>query len=317
MGTYNINPLLDTLKEKDTEEREKHNIFICGPSYGKSRLRVYAYGGVLCKLPTKAKTGEESEIELLSPDYQKHLLENPSLFASMQSLKDNEAKDAFLRKHLNDLLSSMENWSKSGTNEDKERSQQTIIARRHTDFDQYKHNGTVVCDFQSSLPEKWLPPDMKRPTFDVVTFFMDKNEPGIFTLVEYKCSEAACRDSKHGLEKHAKDMWRCMKKLSAENSAAYKKELLRRLHCMCEYGLLQNCPDELEHLRPEDTKLQAAFLFTPGPSGGGLQSREDAAALCRAYIPEAYLDEFSYCYAERPQAVDLSDMQSWKAFSNS
>ena len=92
----------------------------------------------------------------------------------------------------------------------------------------------------------------------------------------------------------------------------YKEELLRRLGYMREYGLLQNCQTWLEHLRPEDTELRTAFLFIHGE---GLQSHEKAALLCKEYIPEAGLGEFSYYFAESSEAVDLSHMKNWEAFS--
>lgn len=314
MGTYDVNPLLDTLKEKDNEEREKHNIFICGPSYRESRLRVYAYGGVLCKLPAKAKTGKQSEIELLSSDYQKYFPENPSLFVSMQGLKDNEAKYAFLGKHLNDLLSSMENWSKSGTNEDKERSQQTTISRAHTDFDQ--HDGTVVCDFQFAVPREYGYEGKKLPIFDLVTFSMNqKTGGGVFTLVEYKCNAKACEgeEGESGLKDHAADMLNCMNKPAASDWC--KRELLRRLGYMRDYGLLQHWPKELdlEHLSSRNIELQAGFLFTPG---AGLKNCYDAAELCKKHIPKDIRDDsrFFYCFAGSPETVVLSDMKSWKEF---
>lgn len=316
MGKYDINPLLDMLKEKAKNKPEKYNIFICGPSYRESRLRVYAYGGVLCKLPTRAameKQSEQSKIKLLSSKYQKHLSKNPSLFASMQGLKDNEAKDIFLREHLDDLLSAMENWSKSETDVDKERSQQTIIARRHTNFQGPEHKGTIVCDFQFGVQKKYGPEGEKQPIFDLVTFSGNK-AGGVFTLVEYKCSAKTCKGGKgeSGLKDHAEDMLKCLPP-NSEASDWCKRQLLNRLRLMRDYKLLQDCPEGLEHLTPGKMDLRAAFLFTPG---GGLQSREDAAALCRAYIPEADLDKFSYCYAEDPESVDLSDMQSWEMFSN-
>lgn len=186
-----------------------------------------------------------------------------------------------------------------------ELNQQTAIARAHTDFNQ--HGGTVVCDFESSLPKS-----MGQPNFDLVTFSMDKTGGGVFTLVEYKCNEAACKHPKHGLKKHANDMWECVKKGSKANDW-YKEELLRRLRFMHKYGLLRNCPDGLDHLCSKNVELRAAFLFTPGPLGDELRRQEDAAALCEKYI-EADPGKFSYCFADSPENVDLSDMKNWKEF---
>ena len=81
---------------------------------------------------------------------------------------------------------------------------------------------------------------------------------------------------------------------------------------MRDYGLLQDCPEELDRLSPEDVDLRAGFLFT---SGKGLKDPERAAELCREYIPEKDLDKFLYCFAESPVDVDLSHMKNWEAFS--
>lgn len=43
--------------EKFLEKLQKRgDIFICGPSYKDTKLRAYAYGGLLCKIPTDGGT---------------------------------------------------------------------------------------------------------------------------------------------------------------------------------------------------------------------------------------------------------------------
>lgn len=164
MGTYDVNSLLDMLKEKAKEKPEKYNIFICGPSYGNSnkkpnnKLRIYAYGGVLCELPTD-RTGSNGKI---TPPAKKY---SPQL-ENLNGLGGNEEREKFLEANLDGLM------------------------------------------------------------------------------------------------------------------------------------------DAMEH--------RAAFLFT---SGDGLKSRDVVVELCRTYIPEKDLDKFLYCFAKSPEAVDLSDIKSWEAFS--
>lgn len=307
MEAYDI---INLLKEKTKEDHGEHNLFICGPSYGdsnqkdpKNKLRVYAYGGLLCELPTD-HTDPHGEITLLTED---HLTKNPSLLEKLQKVKEQrlggKAKEDFLREHLEALLTSMQDWAKSGTDEDIERSQQTIISRTHTDFD--KHNGTVVCDFEFAVPRKYGREGKKRPIFDLVTF--SKSETGgVFTLVEYKCNENACTN----LGKHSDDMLHCMTDSRASDWC--KRELLRRLEdYMHTYKLLQHWPQELEHLPPENVDLQAAFLFTHGK---GLRDQEKAAALCEKHIAEDKRKKFLYCFANSPESVDLSQMESWSEF---
>lgn len=294
MGTYDITNLLKELKEDPY-------VFICGPSYGntkktpKTKLRVYAHGGVLCELPTT----QRAAITLCHENYFKDEL---SLRGSFNGLQNKEAAEKFLRDHRDKLVEIMGKRFTSKGKSPEERNQQTIIARAHTDFSQ--HDGTVVCDFESSLPKS-----MGQPNFDLVTFSMDKTDSGVFTLVEYKCNADACKNEKSGLKKHAEDMLNCINDSTSNHWC--KKEVLRRLGYMCRYGLLRNCPEGLDHLRPEDVDLRAGFLFT---SGDGLKSRYDAVELCRTYIPEEDLDKFLYCFAESPVDVDLSHMKNWEAF---
>lgn len=300
MEAYDITNLLKELKEDP-------HIFICGPSYGntkkspKTKLRVYAHGGELCELPTT----QRAAVTLCHKNYFK---DEPSLRDSFNGLQNKEAAEKFLRDHRNILVDIMGKRFTSKGKKPEERSQQTAIARAHTDFNQ--NGGTVVCDFESSLPKS-----MGQPNFDLVTFSMDKTDGGVFTLVEYKCNARACKAEKSGLKKHATDMQKCLNDPAA--SAWGKAELLRRLGYMCRYGLLRNCPDGLDHLRPENVELRAAFLFTPGK---GLQSQKDAAALCEKYIPENIRSEveFSYCFAKSPESVNLSQKQmkemTWEKF---
>lgn len=298
METYNIIPLLKGLNERP-------NIFICGPSYSeRTKLRVYAHGGFLCGLPTHP----QGKISL--PDKQ-YLPSNSPLRAVFNGLQSNEEREEFLQKHLDELLLFMEKRSIAVSGDCDERSQQTAISRGHTDFQ--RHNGTVVCDFQSSIPTVRLSDGMSRPNFDMVTFSMDETGHGFFTLVELKCNGASCTGDR-GLEKHAKDMLACVQ--SPSTSRFYKKELLRRLGYMHKYGLLQNGSAELEHLSSqhlEHISLRAAFLFT---FGAGLESRGNVVSLCKNFIPYNSLNDFFYCYTENSQAVDLSRMESWNTFSS-
>lgn len=295
--------IVDLLKKKTKKDPEKYNLFICGPDYKDSgehtRLRVYAYGGLLCKLPT-----DTADMELLDPNYlTNHLPEKPSLHRDLQKLNGNDERRDFLLDNLDDLLLCLKRKFTTTEGKEKERSKQTAISLSHTSFD--RHGATVVCDFEFALPQ-----DMSQGNFDLVTFSPREK---VFTLVEYKCNARAC-GGKNGLAKHAKDMMGCMNNPTVRDWC--KKELLRRLGYMCKYDLLKNCPDELKcvspDLRPEALKLRAAFLFTPGE---GLKCCHDAVELCRMYIPEKDLDKFLYCFAERPVDVGLSHMKNWEAFS--
>lgn len=299
MEAYDIKELLKMFINKP-------ETFICGPSYGdtnkspKTKLRIYAYGGALCELPTKPG----ATIKLSHENY---LKDDPCLYAIFNGLQNNEEREQFLWDYWDELIGVMEKRFTSKDKSLEERNQQTTIARAHTDFDQ--HSGTVVCDFEFSLPK-----NVGQPKFDMVTFSLDKRGHGVFTLVELKCNGNACKDSGHGLKKHAADM---LKSINDSASSGWcKTELLRRLGYMCRYDLLKNCPDMLKcvspDLRPENLELRAAFLFT---RGNGLESRHDAAELCRTYIPEKDLDKLLYCFAESPEAVDLSHMKNWEAFS--
>lgn len=305
-------------RESLTKElMKKPYIFICGPSRGstndppETKLRVYAHGGLLCKLPTTKRAA----IDLCDENYFK---DEPTLLDSFKGLRSGETKEKFLLEHLDKLVEIMKGHFTAKNKSPEERNQQTTIARRHTDF--HEHEGTVVCDFQFAVPEKYGPGGEKRPAFDLVTFSMDEPGHGVFTLVEYKCNAEACKSEEgkkgeSGLKEHAEDMLHCTTDPKA--SVWCKEELLRRLKdYMSKYGLLENCPEELEHLTHEDVDLKAGFLFTPGPCGDELRTRHDAAALCEEYIREDIRKDsgFFFCFADSPKDVNLSQMKSWTEF---
>lgn len=219
-------------------------VFICGPSRGsthekpETHLRVYANGGVLCKIPTT----HEAEILIpsfknyLTPEVREALEEDDEVNfthikgKSREAIKRrNEKKSAFLMKEtwLRLLLKATEDkFSKSKpsgrSGSSKERRNQTAIARNHRDFQAHKRTFTtcgqptpreyltVVCDFEMTIPQSWYRRGAsilefqnrtsKRPKCDLVTFSCTRkiSDPWFISIIELKCNREACHNKKKG-----------------------------------------------------------------------------------------------------------------------
>lgn len=170
---------------------------------------------------------------------------------------------------------------------------------------------TVICDWENSVPGKYYSSTddqsgEKAPHFDMIAFSSDSGQ-GVFSIIELKCTQRACSGSS-GLAAHAHDMVNCERL-----GDWYKEYLMHRLQNMLQYQLLTDIPNHLDSIlqHPERIELKKCFLFVPMD---GMLSRDRAAELCQTYIPDM-LHDFFFCCAERPNAVDLSCMKGWNAFS--
>lgn len=355
-----LNKLIQVLKEQDS-------VFICGPSYGKTHLRIYACGGRLLKIPT----GATARITSFDIEYLKYAKDSPALLSAALSVlktvdgrictpvftqkpserpgskrmipvltlldadgrplkgsKSGECKlcsvpmekeaafCAAVAENLPALLAMMQNrFVVNGSDDEKERALQTVIARSHRSF--AAHSGTVVCDFESSIPQKHLCPGSTgngSARFDLAALRMrDGGKKAELTVIEYKCNRSACENDS-GLKKHAQDM------LALEHADAkknYVSEILRRFDTMCRapYGLVEAQPDSLLSLlaqlkdHPEDVDLRYAFLFTKGPGLDG----STVKSICEAELGDDR-GSFLYQYRDKPEDVDLSVFKPWDQF---
>lgn len=270
------------LYELVQELNQNEDIFICGPSYGSHKLRVYAYGGLLCQIPTPDYPNEEIILPDLqyvkyvkNADAQQRLIQAFDLrlekvkrpgqskyldkyVYQKTAPKGNSTKCQLLKDNLPELLQAMRDRSergKNGENQVTERMNQNRICRAHRDF--HTHNGVVVCDFESAIPRKLYQEGMKRlglpepvksfPACDLLTFSCSGGK-FCLSLIELKCNRSACQDkprkkgSSSGLGAHARDM-----NGYRVLKEIYGKEILRRFHVMlsCGYGLLDHIPEGL------------------------------------------------------------------------
>lgn len=317
------------------------NVFVCGPQYDdKGHLRVYAYGGLLCKIPVNKqcdilmpninyiKYAEEYRSQMeksfdVSLQYKKEKGEKKEYYAWNSGAPNRNRKIELLSgDNLNMLLYAMKKRfsstdNKSSANKDiKERQQQTSIARKHINTN---NNTTVICDFESSIPKEWYATvnsdDKKNPRFDLVTLEMIDREKARMTIVEYKCNVQACMN-KSGLKVHASDMKSCM-----NLGDQYKAEILRRFNTLLQAktelfaSVSSNMSEYVSSAcKKADTssiELRAGFLFT---SGEGLTSKKKAIDLCKRYI-DGDLNDYVYQFRESGNDVNLTDMQSWDEFT--
>lgn len=295
--------------EKLLEEFQKRgDIFICGPSYKDAKLRAYAYGGLLCKIPTVGGT-----LSLPSSNYSRWASKNvcPELEKVLgENERSGEERVHMLLDHLDSVLEAMRNRFSKASGKARERGIQNIIACSHTSFAGPDH--TVICDWENSVAGKYYSHiddqgGEKVPHFDMIAFSSNSGQ-GVFSIIELKCNQRACSGSS-GLATHAHDMVNCERL-----GDWYKEYLMCRLQNMLQYQLLTDIPNHLDSIlqHHEHIELRKCFLFVPVD---GMMTHSRAAELCQTYIPDM-LHDFFFCYAEKPNAVDLSCMKSWNTFSS-
>ena len=89
--------LIDTLMKYES-------VFICGPRFDDNHLRVYAYGGSLCGIPTTSK----AKLALFNPEYVKYCksdADKKRLITGFDIKPDKEGKNKYGEKKLtNDML---------------------------------------------------------------------------------------------------------------------------------------------------------------------------------------------------------------------
>lgn len=291
--------LLKELKKRD-------DIFICGSSYKDTKLRAYAYGGLLCKIPTAG-----GNLSMPSPNYCRWASEETRSELERvlgKNEKQGEERVQLLLDHLKNILEAMQSRFSKASGKAKERGIQNIIACSHTSFAGPDH--TVICDWENSIPGKYYTHadeqgKEKAPHFDMIAFSSDGGQ-GVFSIIELKCNQRACSGSS-GLAVHAQDMVNCERL-----GDWYKEYLMGRLQNMLQYQLLTDVPDHLDGIlqHPERIELRKCFLFV---SVDGLMSRGKISKLCQK-LDIAH--DFFYCFAESLEAVDLlhTHMESWETF---
>lgn len=300
------------------------NVFICAPDQSKpEKLRVYAHGGLLCKIPCKNVGGE---LILPDKDYVRNHFSEPNKRRKLSKLCDprgkedyfdqksfswprgNDRKLKLLHEGLDYFLEMTEHWSEDNP----ERRVQTIISNNHRDYN--KHN-CVVFDFEHCIAEELFTPmkagtasETKKPKFDMLLFSIENQKP-VVTIVELKHTKAACTGTA-GVVAHSIDMTAACNYSKEHNE--YKIAVLNRLKTMIEYSLLSNVPVDVDKLldNPKQVDLRKSFLFVKSKS----LSRETSLYYCRKINPD-YINEFDYQFANTAEDVDLSKMQSWEEFS--
>ncbi len=313
---------------------ENENIFVCGPQFDDNEnVRVYAYGGLLCKMPVVATNSiifpNINYIKYAKDDTAK--LEKSFDVSLVSSKKTTEGKTTVVYNYkwnikcpddkrkfellqgdnLNMLLNAMKNKFKTESNGAKERTVQTLISRNHMDL---SNSAAVICDFESSIPNKQLDANNSGSAkFDLVALDFIDNDPKRprLTIVELKCNKSACTNES-GLKKHSIDMRACLSK-----KEYYINEICRRLDVLISAdpciikGLPHEFTEKLHSSNPSaGIELRAGFLFT---AGEGLSTKAGSVKLCKEYI-DGSPDSFVYQFADTPEDVDLGKMETWQQF---
>jgi len=166
---------------------------------------------VFTERPSERPGSMEMITVLTLLDHQGKALKGPRGGKFKVSKVSKEREEAFCAAVLQNLPALLEathsRFAVNGSDADKERALQTVIARSHRSF--AVHNGTVVCDFESSIPLNYLRPGSSGKVsarFDLAALRMrDGGKKAELTVIEYKCNRSACENNS-GLKKHAQDM---------------------------------------------------------------------------------------------------------------
>ena len=294
-----LEKLMDSLKRNP-------EVLICGPSGSdQNHMRVYAHGGVICKLPLT----ERSEVKLPDRKYVEEHTDDPKDLGAEydRAIKNAAGKIRFIAEHMSTLIDAAGRRYAG-----REREKQTVISLKNQDC---TPGHTFVFDIETAVSaEEYSQASegkkQKIPNFDIAALTVPKDVTDEWTLwvIELKCNSSACYNASSGIAAHAVDM-------SLLENPGLKSQVIDKLRCrlddLIKHGVF---PGELKDnmSRAKGVDMQKAFLFT---AGTGLEDSEKAKNICRKKLSEDQLDKFRYLFCEKPEDVDLSKFWEWKDFS--
>lgn len=276
-------------------ESEEQPVVILGPSGSeKTKLRMYAYGGLIGTIPT----GTEN-CGLLNPEYKKYL-SNPQDAEKLEKMFQEEDKNGLLfsKTYLELAVKAAKaKFTKEGKNQ-KERNIQTQIVKKYM----AEGAGWRIIDMEFRVPKQ--EGMEKHSQADIVVFDEEKG----FGLIELKYNNESCDN----LDAHCNDYHKvCFdEKISEKNEV----ELIRRAGYLAGYGLMDSrYYDRMKEIKDSGSAIGFwyGFLFV-----GGGKSR--SADLVKRMGKAADEEACRFLYAEDIDAIDLryGKMKSCEEFIN-
>lgn len=284
---------------KDGESKEQP-VIILGPSGSeKTKLRMYAYGGLIGRIPTG--TGK---CRLLSEAYKKYLSDSQDVEKLEEMFqKENENDLLFSEAYLKLAVKAAENrFTKGNKTKDKnprERSIQTRIVKK------YMSEGTGCCVIDMEFHVTKQKKMEKHSRADIVVFDEEKG----FGLIELKYNNESCDN----LDEHCNDYNKICsdRKISEKNEA----ELIRRAEYLADYGLIDSrYYEKMMEIKNSGSAIGFwyGFLFV---GGGKNRSADLVERMGKAADEEAC----RFLYVEDiDDAIDLryGKMESYAEFIN-
>lgn len=278
---------------------EEQPVIIFGPSGSeKTKLRLYACGGLIGRIPTK--TGK---YRLLSTAYKKYLPDSQDeekwdeLFQSedQNSLLFSEA---YLELAVKAAKARFSKEDKTKSKNSKERNIQTRIVKEYMK----KETGWCVVDMEFRVPKQ---EKMEKPSqTDIVVFDEEKG----FGLIELKYNNKSCAN----LDIHCNDYDQiCSDRKIREKIEA---ELIRRAKYLADYKLINSrYYYKMEEIKNSGSAIGFwyGFLFVGGGKNGSID-------LVKKMGNAADQPECRFLYVEDIDAIDLKyeKMESYEEFIN-
>lgn len=274
-------------------ENEEQPVIILGPSGSeKTKLRMYAYGGLIGTIPT----GTEN-YGLLNQEYKKYL-SNPQDVEKLEKMFQEEDKNGLLfsETYLELAVKAAKaKFTKEGKNQ-KERNIQTQIVKKYMT----EGTGWRVIDMEFRVPKQ---EEMeKHSQVDIVVFDEEKG----FGLIELKYNNESCDN----LDEHCNDYHKICsdKKISEKNEA----ELIRRAEYLAKFGLIDpRYYEKMKEIKNSGSPIGFwyGFLFV----GGGKNRSTD---LVKRMDKAADEEACRFLYVEDIDAIDLryGKMESYAEF---
>lgn len=302
-----------TAKDEDGKTTREKPIIIIGPAESK-HLRVYAYGGLIGRIPLAES---KAEYHLADDDYKKSLDSNEAeLLEKFLAWKRKQPaapglspKKALVNTdYLNLICKAAQQRFSSKKKSRQERNIQVKIAKQSMD----SSAENVVCDMEhcvqaaeyaqqcQKMPQ-YKGKKSKKPKFDLIT--IDRN--GRIGFIELKINGNACRGGS-GVREHYEDAQICMQ------SSFVKKRIKHRYNVLSENGIIEGA--KIEETAAENSEdAFFGFLFHQGEK---LTSQADAVRICEEELAGIDFggEKIFFQFVARAEDVDFDHMQTWQEF---
>ena len=320
---------------------QKYKVIILAPTRDDAHFRIYCHGGIIGYIPNNKqghykladehyywKFHEDKKINRKDSISQQDFQVLDDIKQNTKSSKQSKA-DIYLKgKYVGEYLQSICRAAFARWNGQERDIQNEII------FDSLKNSKPFIAiDMEYVIPvAKRNNSDNKngsqKPEFDIVVISeKSKNESkendnhkkiaGEIGFIELKSNFKACSNGKSGLIDHFNDML-CV--FNKDNKEAESKEVVNRFNLLVEAGILK----KQKYSETLNWDIFLGFIFIPDAKMDAKNAfrKDDVKALLKNMkfeneIENAPIDKnrIRFLWAQNPEEVDFSKMQTWDEFT--